>query len=77
MIREVRTAYSYLAASDPRVHVGLGRAGGVSEVEVRWPDGQRESFGDFDAGQRVELRRGQGRTAPEGAAGAKAGRPHF
>ena len=77
MIREVRTAYSYLAASDPRVHVGLGGAGGVSEVEVRWPGGQRESFGDFDAGQRVVLRRGHGLTAPAGAAGAKAGRSHF
>ncbi len=60
--REVRTAYSYLAASDPRVHVGLGRAAGVSDVSVRWPDGTVERFGDFAGEQVWILRRGGGST---------------
>jgi hypothetical protein len=35
-----RSARSYLAASDPRVRVGLGAGGAVVErVEVRWPSG--------------------------------------
>ena len=58
--RDVRRGHSYLAANSPRVHFGLGRAGRVDEVSVRWLDGTRESFGFFDAGQVVTLRRGRG-----------------
>ncbi len=54
---EVRSAYSYCAANDPRVHVGLGDATGIDRVEVTWPDGSAaESFGPFDADQLVEIR---------------------
>lgn len=58
--RDVRTGYSYLAANDPRVHVGLGDLTRVSEVTVRWADGTRERYGPFDADRFVELRRGAG-----------------
>ena len=56
--RDVRSAYSYLAANDPRVHVGLGPHETVTDVQVQWVDGTRESFGTFDAGAVVTLRRG-------------------
>ena len=59
--REVRTAYSYLAANDPRIHVGLGSEERVHDVAVRWPGGQSESFGTFPGGRVVTLRRGSGR----------------
>jgi enediyne biosynthesis protein E4 len=58
--RDVRTGYSYLAANDPRVHVGLGDVQEVESVSVVWPDGTRERFGPFKADQIVELRRGKG-----------------
>ena len=58
--RDVRTAYSYLAACDPRVHVGLGGADHASDVTVRWPDGRREGFGDLEAQAIHTLRRGAG-----------------
>ena len=45
--RDVRTGYSYLAANDPRVHVGLGEARSGESVTVRWVDGVRERFGPF------------------------------
>jgi hypothetical protein len=64
--REVRTAYSYCAANDPRVHVGLGTETRVTDVRVRWPDGTTESFGGFDAGRVVTLRRGAGAAAASG-----------
>lgn len=38
--REVTTSSSYLSTSDPRLHFGLGGAGEVDEVVVRWPSGQ-------------------------------------
>ena len=53
--RDVRTGYSYLAASDPRVHVGLGAATSVETITVRWPDGTRESFGPFPADRIAEI----------------------
>ncbi len=58
--RDVRTAYSYLAANDPRVHVGLGPVASVETVQVTWPDGGVEQFGPFAADAVVTLRRGTG-----------------
>ncbi len=58
--RDVRTGYSYLAANDPRVHIGLGELRKVDGVTVRWIDGTREQFGPFDADRFVEIRRGGG-----------------
>ncbi len=58
--RDVQPAGSYLASNDPRVHFGLGDENRVREVEVRWPNGETEAFGDFPAGQTIELRRGDG-----------------
>ena len=58
--RDVRAAYSYLASNSPRVHFGLGAATRVEGVTVRWIDGSSESYGSFDAGQVVTLRRGAG-----------------
>ena len=59
--RDVRTASSYLASSDPRVHVGLGTETIAHDVTVRWPDGVRERFGDLPGGRITDLRRGAGR----------------
>ncbi|MEZ5402953.1 MAG: CRTAC1 family protein [Bryobacteraceae bacterium] len=42
--REARTDASYLAASDPRVHFGLGDGERVEAVEVIWPGGERRSY---------------------------------
>ena len=57
---------SYLSYSDPRVHFGLGEHTEAREVAVRWPgETQLEIFGDFDAGQTVELRQGSGSKTPE------------
>ena len=58
--RDVRTGYSYLAANDPRVHIGLGDVTKVETITVRWADGTRERFGPFDADRIVDIRRGAG-----------------
>jgi enediyne biosynthesis protein E4 len=57
IMRTVRTSYSYLAGSDPRVHVGLGAAAQATNVRVRWPNGTVEKFGDFPADRVVTLQR--------------------
>ena len=60
LTRDVRSAYSYCAANDPRVHVGLGQATEAQEVTVDWPDGTSELFGPFTADRIVTLRQGMG-----------------
>ena len=57
--RDVMAAYSYCAASDPRVHVGLGRHTVAADVQVRWIDGAIEAFGDLACDRLHVLRRGQ------------------
>jgi hypothetical protein len=59
--RRAGTDGSYLSASDPRVHVGLGTAAAVDEVLVEWPDGARERFTGVPANRIVTLERGTGR----------------
>ena len=58
--RSVQPDYSVFVSNDPRVHFGLGATESVTDVEVEWPDGERERFGTFPADRVVELRRGAG-----------------
>lgn len=39
---------SYLSASDPRLHFGLGRATRAESVEIRWPSGRTDRFADLE-----------------------------
>ena len=58
--RTARTAYSYLASNDPRVHFGLGSASTIDQVAVRWPDGSVEEFGQMEVDRFAVLRRDEG-----------------
>jgi len=42
--RDVRTAYGYCSAHDPRVHFGLGATSRVETLVVRWVDGTTDAF---------------------------------
>lgn len=61
VFRTVRGAFSYGAANDPRIHLGLGTAAGLDLVRVRWPDGVLEDFEELAAGRVHRLARGAGR----------------
>jgi hypothetical protein len=58
--RRVRTDGSYLSASSPRLHFGLGASSAVDAVVVLWPDGQRERWGKVGTDRVVTLTRGRG-----------------
>lgn len=60
LTRPVLTGYSYLAANDPRVHIGLGTAPSLQQVRIRWPDGTTESFGPLRGGSVHLLQHGSG-----------------
>lgn len=40
----VSTAGSYLSASDPRVHFGLGKNDKITRLEIAWPSGQLQTI---------------------------------
>ena len=61
--RRVHTDGSYASASDPRVLVGLGEATRVKGVEVRWPDGTSEVWGEVETGKYTTLGKSEGRAA--------------
>ncbi|MDG1899901.1 MAG: ASPIC/UnbV domain-containing protein, partial [Phycisphaerales bacterium] len=60
LTRPVLTGYSYLAANDPRIHLGLGAGSSLNKVRIRWPDGTTESFGSLPGGSVHLLRQGSG-----------------
>lgn len=61
-IRERKGGGSYLSASDPRLHFGLGKAERVERIEVRWPSGLRDVVHDVKADQMITLVEGRGAT---------------
>ena len=59
--RRVKTDGSYLSASDPRVHFGLGPSAAGGIIVVQWPDGARERFTTSAVDRLLTLKRGTGR----------------
>ncbi len=49
--RPVRRTYSYMSSNDPAVHVGLGGANSLEDVQVNWPDGTITIHGGLAAGE--------------------------
>jgi hypothetical protein len=64
--RRVKTDGSYLAASDSRVHFGLGDYRGPSVVFVQWPDGPAERWPVGQVNRLLHLERGAGEPVPKG-----------
>ena len=50
---------SYLSVNDRRLHFGLGQATRAN-LEIRWPNGGRETVADVEADQLVVIREGSG-----------------
>jgi enediyne biosynthesis protein E4 len=59
--RQVLPNEGYCSSNDPRVHFGLGDKRSVESVLIRWPAGESETFGPFEAGRIYELRQGAGK----------------
>jgi hypothetical protein len=59
--RWVRRGGSYASSRDPRLCFGLGKASTVDRIEVRWPDGKRESVpGEGLVNCSITIREGAG-----------------
>ena len=62
LIRTLRAGEGFLAQSTKWLHFGLGRAGRIEFVTVRWPDGQAERFSDLEVDTRYRLVQGTGQS---------------
>lgn len=60
--RRVHTDGSYLAASDPRVHFGLGNETSIEAVGVIWPSGSKEIWTNVKVDSLNTLRQGTGKS---------------
>jgi enediyne biosynthesis protein E4 len=57
---EIRSASSYVSASDPRAHFGLGDVNDLDSVVVRWPSGRVERLGHEAVDQELVIEEGKG-----------------
>jgi hypothetical protein len=57
---EVRANSSFLSASDPRLHFGLGPASRVDSIVIRWPSGTVDTIRNQAAGQELTIEEGKG-----------------
>jgi hypothetical protein len=64
-VDEVRSGSSYNSSSDLRLHFGLGFEAALTNLEVRWPSGARESFPPPKLDQMLTLTEGTGKPAPK------------
>ena len=57
--QEVLSQSSFYSANDPRLHFGLGTAT-KADLEIRWPNGNRERVENVAADRLVVIREGAG-----------------
>lgn len=50
-IREINNVASYLSSNDTRLHLGLGDARLIQQLEILWPSGRRQVLNDVAANQ--------------------------
>jgi len=53
-------ATTYLSYNDPRLHFGLGRNSTVERIEIRWPNGKKEYFGQQPVDRYITIIEGTG-----------------
>lgn len=56
----VNAAGSYLAASDPQVHFGLGKTSTIAAIKVIWPNGDEETFPGGAVDRQIKVSHGSG-----------------
>jgi hypothetical protein len=61
-VDEVRSGSSYSSSNDLRLHFGLGANPALTEIDVRWPNGESETFTPPPPDRVAMLIEGQGKT---------------
>ena len=53
-------ATSYLSYNDPRLHIGLAKNKVVDQLEIYWPNGERDVFERVEADRYIKIKQGKG-----------------
>jgi hypothetical protein len=59
IVRVLGGGTSYLSASDPRVHLGLGQKARIDRLEVTWPSGARQEWNNVEGDWFLEAEEGR------------------
>ncbi len=63
LTQEVSGGQSYLSAPEKTLTFGLGNARKIDTLEIRWPDGSRETLHDLAGGTSARIKQGQSHRA--------------
>ena len=58
--RQAKGGMSYMSASDPRIHFGLGKRKSIESLEITWPSGHVEHLTNVPINQFITVKEGSG-----------------
>src|ERR1041385_2320535 len=59
-VEQAKGGMSYMSASDPRIHFGLGRHTKIESLEITWPSGQKDRLQNVAIDQIIAVKEGTG-----------------
>jgi hypothetical protein len=59
-VEQAKGGMSYMSASDPRIHFGLGKRTAIESLEITWPSGQVDRLTSLPVDQIIAVKEGSG-----------------
>jgi enediyne biosynthesis protein E4 len=59
-VEQAKGGMSYMSASDPRIHFGLGKRSKIELLEIAWPSGQVDRWKDVPVDKIIAVKEGAG-----------------
>ncbi len=59
-VEQAKGGMSYMSASDPRIHFGLGKRPKITSLEITWPSGQIDRLTNVPINQIITVKEGAG-----------------
>ena len=59
-VEQAKGGMSYMSASDPRIHFGLGKRRNIELLEITWPSGQVDRWKDVPVDKIIAVKEGTG-----------------
>ncbi len=59
-VEQAKGGMSYMSASDPRIHFGLGKRAKIASLDIAWPSGQVDRLTDLPIDQIIAVKEGAG-----------------
>jgi len=59
-VEQAKGGMSYMSASDPRIHFGLGKRTKIESLEITWPSGQVDKLANVVPDRIITVKEGAG-----------------